>query len=121
MMSVLARDSRRQSKDEPRLRAAGDLFEAAGREMVTFVNDQMAVASYAVIHDAFSYQALNDRHINSAGRLVPAAADPPDGGMRQLKKRGQAVDPLIEQLPPVDDQVDRGRHLTLRGRNGPLA
>jgi hypothetical protein len=86
VMSVLPGDSGRQSKNEPRLRTAGDLFEAVSGEVVTLVHDQVAVSSYAVIHHTLAYQALNDRHINSAGRLVPASADPSDGGGRQLKK-----------------------------------
>ena len=44
LMTVLARDGRRQSEHESSLRAAGDLFEAVGRQMVALIDDQMTVA-----------------------------------------------------------------------------
>ena len=43
--------------------------------MVTFIDDRLAVLGDAILHDIFADEALNNRHIEQPGRLVPAAAN----------------------------------------------
>src|SRR6266567_8664578 len=52
MMSVLSRDGCGQTGDKLRPGPASDHFKTVGREVVTFINDDMAVVSYAVVHAA---------------------------------------------------------------------
>src|SRR6266516_992262 len=58
MMSVLSRDGCGQTGDKLRLGPASDHFKTVRRKMMTFINDHLAVISYAVVHDAFPNQTL---------------------------------------------------------------
>ena len=69
MVAILARDRRRQARDELRLSLAGNLLEALGGEMVAFVHNQMSIVAHEIIDDAVSDHALNHRHIQQAGWL----------------------------------------------------
>ena len=103
VVAVLPRDGRRQPEDEPRLRLARDLFEAVRRQVVALVDDQVAVVGHAIIDDALPDQALNDRDIEQPGRRVSPAADAPNRLGGHAEERREALDPLIEQLAPMDE------------------
>ena len=94
MMAVLASDRGGQSQDESRLGPADDLLEAAGREMVALVDDEMTVLRHAILDDALAHQALNDGHVQRTGRFLAAAADAADRLGRQVEKRRQAARPI---------------------------
>ena len=75
VMTVLARHRRGQAQDESRLRPTDHVFKAVRRQMVAFVADHVPVLGDAVIHDALADEALNDRHVDCAGRLLATAAN----------------------------------------------
>ncbi len=70
---------------------------------MALVDDHVAVIADAVIHHTLSDQTLNQRHVELAVGFPLPAADAADGARRQSEKRGQPVDPLIEQLLSVDE------------------
>jgi hypothetical protein len=59
VVSVLARDRRRESRNEPRLGTTGDLFEALRRDVVASVDDDVPIFSHAIIHDSLPDEALD--------------------------------------------------------------
>jgi hypothetical protein len=63
MMAILTSNSRGQTQNESRLRPTDDLFEAAGRQVMTLIDDHLPVISHTVVHDIFADEALNDCHI----------------------------------------------------------
>ena len=71
--------------------------------MVALIDDEMAVVADAIVDDALPDQALNHGDIDSAGWLVPAATDSPNRGRWHVQERRQPFDPLIEQLPPMNE------------------
>ena len=103
MMTVLARHRRGQAQDESRLRPTDDLFEAVRRQMVAFIDDHLPVIADAIVHDIFTDEALNDRHIEQPGRLVAAAANAADRLGREVEKRRQTLDPLVQELAPMHE------------------
>ena len=98
MMAVLARDGGRQARDELRLRLTDDLLETLGGQMVTFIHDEMAVFCQPIAHDALAHQALDDRHVERAGRLFSPAADATDRLGRQPEKRRQSLAPIAPAI-----------------------
>ena len=66
VMSVLSRDGCGQTGDKLRLGPASDHFKTGGREVVTFIHDNVAVISHAVVHDALPNQALYERYVQPA-------------------------------------------------------
>ena len=60
VVAVLARDGRRQAHDEPRLGLARHLLEAVRGQVMTFVDDQVAVLGHAIRDDTLPDEALND-------------------------------------------------------------
>ena len=103
MVAIFAGDGRGQARDELRLRPADDLLETLSGQVVAFVDDEMSVVSDQVTHDVLSHQALDDRHVQRAGRLLAPAADSADGLGRQPQKRRQSLDPLFLQLPAMHE------------------
>ena len=103
MMTVLARHRRGQAQDESRLRPTDHLFEAVRRQVVTFIDDHLPVIGDAIVHDIFADEALNDRHIEQPGRLVAAAANAADRLRREVEKRRQPFDPLVQELAPMHE------------------
>jgi hypothetical protein len=103
LMPVLARDGGRQSHHESSLCPACDLFEAVGRQVVALVDDQVTVLAHAIIDHTFPDEALDDGDIHSTRRLVPSSADSADCSRRQIQKRREPFDPLVEQLAPVNE------------------
>ena len=99
---------------------ADDLLEALGGEMVALVDDHLAVLRHAIADHALAHQTLNDRHVERAGRPIPPASDAADGLWRQVEKRRQAVDPLLDQLPAVHkhQRVDAALGNEPRGHHG---
>ena len=103
MVSVLPRHRRGQAQDESRLRAADDLLEAVRRQVVTFIDDHLAVVAHAVVHHTVANEALNDGHIEQPGRCVAAAADSTYRLCRHVQEGRETLDPLVEQLPPMHE------------------
>ena len=71
--------------------------------MVAFIDDHLAVLGDAIVHDIFADEALNDRHIEQPGRLVAAAANAADRLGREVEKRRQTLDPLVQELAPMHE------------------
>ena len=129
MMAILPRNRRRQAEDKTSLRSADDLFEAARRQVVTFVDDHVPIVTDAIVHDAFADEALNDGHIDAARSACvrPPPIRPIDfaGTFRNV---GETLDPLIQELPPMHehqrihaalgDQPGRDDGLAERRRGG---
>jgi hypothetical protein len=51
MMAILTSDRRGQAQNKPRLHLTDDLLEAAGRQVVTFIDDHLPVFSDTVVDD----------------------------------------------------------------------
>ena len=103
MMTVLARHRRGQPQDESRLRPTDHLLKAVRRQMVAFIDDHLAVLGDAIVHDTLADEALNDRHVEQPGRLVAAAANAADRLGREVEKRRQTLDPLVQELAPMHE------------------
>ena len=71
--------------------------------MVAFIDDHLAVLGDAIAHDIFADEALNDRHIEQPGRLVSAAANAAHRIGREVEKRRQTLDPLVQELAPMHE------------------
>ena len=103
MVPVLARHSCGQPGNKFRLCPTSHLLKAVGRQMVAFVNDQMAVFGYTVVNDAFAYQALNERDVNHAVGFLSSASDMTDRLRRQIEKCAKSLNPLLEQLSSMHE------------------
>ena len=57
VVTVLARHSGRQTRDELRFGAADGKFKAPRRDMMAFIHDDMAVVRHAIIHHIVANQA----------------------------------------------------------------
>jgi hypothetical protein len=66
--------------------------------MVTFIDDDLAILSYAIADNSLPHQALNDGYIQRPGRLSLALAYPTDLFGGQAEKCRQSLDPLLQQL-----------------------
>ncbi len=103
MMAVLACNSGREAQYKSCLGPAYNLLEALRRKMVAFVNHDLSVIGYAIADNALAHQALNDGHVQSAGRSPLAGAYPANPFGRQIEKRRQSLDPLLEQLATMNE------------------
>ena len=101
VMAILARHSCGQSGNKFRLCPARHLFKAIRRQMVAFVNNQLAVFCRTVVDNAFANQALNERDINHAAGFASPAANITDRIRTQIEKCVKPLDPLFEQLPSM--------------------
>ena len=79
MMTVFARDRRGQPENEPRLRPASYLLETVRGKIVAFIDDEVPVPIGTVVDHPLLDQALNDGHVDNAGRRVPSTTDAADG------------------------------------------
>src|SRR5262245_37807698 len=116
MVAVLACHRGGQPEDEARLGLPRHLLEAVRREMVAFVDDEVAVVGNAVVDDALAHQALNHCDIDQPGWPVPATADTADRLHGKVQEGGKPLDPLIEQLPSMNE--DEGVHAALGDEPG---
>ena len=103
LMAVLACDGSGQPGDELRPGVPDDLLKTVRRQMVAFVDDDMAVRRDQVIHRAFACQALDDCHVNRAGRLPTATANPANCLGWQVEKCADLFYPLFQQLAAVHE------------------
>jgi hypothetical protein len=85
-MPILARDRRRQPRNEPRFGTTGDLFEALRRQVVALVDDEVSIFCDVIIYDSFPDEALDERDVNRPARLAAPAADSPNGRDRNVQK-----------------------------------
>jgi hypothetical protein len=69
---------------------------------MALINDHMAVLSDAVIYDALSYETLNDADVNSSSRSISSSADSSDRFRLDIDESGESLNPLIEQVPAMD-------------------
>ena len=91
MMAVLAGDGGRQAEHEARLGPAGDQFEAVGREVMAFVDDQVPVVADPVVDDSLADEALDQGDIE-VSREFPAGhhrggRSPSPGRSRNCERR----------------------------------
>ena len=84
--------------------------------MVTFIDDQIAVLSHAIIHQSFVNEALHERDIQRPGQFFTSTAQSPDCFRRQIEEGGQAFDPLFEELLAVNQ--NQGINTALRNQPG---
>jgi hypothetical protein len=74
VVTVLSRDGCREPRHEPRLGLTSHAFEALCREMVTLVDDQVAVLADPIVDDTFLHQALDDGDVHLPRRDRSRAA-----------------------------------------------
>jgi len=103
MMAVFAGDRRRQPKNKARLSPSGNQFKADRGQVMALVNDEVPVIANNIVNFSFSDQALDEGHIHDPGRPAFAAANSADLGPRQIEESGQALDPLIHELTPMNE------------------
>ena len=101
VVTVLASDGRRQPHNESRLGLAYHLLEAPRRQVVTLVDDQVAVVGQAVLDDTFPDETLDNGDVEQSGRPGLASADSTDRLWGQVEERREALDPLLEQRTPM--------------------
>jgi hypothetical protein len=70
VMTVLARHGRRQACDERRFRLTNHLFEATSGNVVTLVDNEMAVFSNQVVRNAVADETLDERHVEQPRRFL---------------------------------------------------
>ena len=99
MMPILAGHSRRQPHHEPRLCLSHDRLEGLRRQMVTLVDDDVAVVGDQVIDDVLLDEALYEGYIKQTCRSLAAAGHTADRLRRNAQERRKSLDPLIEELP----------------------
>ena len=84
------------------LRLPHDGLEGLRRQVVTLVNDDVAVAGDEVVDDALLDEALYEGYINQTCRSLATAGHTADRLRRNAQERRESLDPLIEELPSVD-------------------
>jgi hypothetical protein len=67
------------------------------------INNHLAVLCYEVLHRFLSVQTLNNCNINAPRTVLLSAANVSDGFRRHAQEHPEAFLPLIEWLPPVND------------------
>ena len=82
-------------------RATGSKLRAG--DMMTFIDNELAVMPHRFPDRPSAKAALDDGDVNCAGRFSAPTADPADRAGRQAKKRREALDPLILQLPAMHE------------------
>ena len=87
VMAILAGYRGRQSQDVARLGSARDELEADGREMMTLVDNQVAVIGNKVADLAVANEALDQRDVDSTRGLALSAADCADIAVIHGQKR----------------------------------
>ena len=88
--------------------------------MVAFIYNEVPIVADQIIDYAVSDQALDHRHIQQAGGLFAAAADPANGANRHSQEGGKSLDPLLLQLPPMHqyERIDAAFGDQPRGHHG---
>ena len=95
MMPILSRDGRRKSQDEPCFRAPRRQLEARSGQVVTFINNQMAIICDKIRDFALLDKALDQCDVDDPGRLPAPAADDPDLLRINAQEGPQPLYPLI--------------------------
>src|SRR6266851_264225 len=103
MVPILACHGRGQPNDIARLCPPGDEFKTRRRNMMTLVDDQMAIVRHQVGYFALTHEALDQRDIYNAGRLPPSASDDADFLRIDIEKCPQPLHPLGGQLATMDE------------------
>src|SRR4051794_27605412 len=75
---------------------------------MTFVDDQVPVLADTIVDHALPAEALKKRDVEQTVGSIATSADLTDARVRQIQKGRQPLHPLIEQLPPMneDQRVD---------------
>lgn len=68
---------------------------------MTLIHDQLAVVADAIVNNGFLDEALDDRHVDEAGRPGPSAADATDRRGREVEEPSESLDPLVKELSAV--------------------
>src|SRR5688572_14809029 len=102
MVPVLACDGCRQTNDEAASGVAYHLLETVSRQVMALVDNHVAVLGDAVVSCAFSEQTLKDADVNQSSRSISSSADSPDRLGWDIEERRESLNPLIEQLPAMD-------------------
>jgi hypothetical protein len=71
--------------------------------MVALVDDQMPIAADPIVNYALAHQALNDGNVDEARWLPPTSPDLSHSRSRNVQECRESVDPLLEQLPAVNE------------------
>lgn len=103
MVSVLAGDGGGEAEDKFGFGASGHEFEALRREVVAFVDDEVAVVGDEVFHDAFADETLDDGNVDLSGKFFATTAEAADLFLFEIKELGKALDPLVHELLAMDE------------------
>src|ERR1700730_8544370 len=103
MVAVLPRHRRRQAEHVSGLGFPRDGLKAYGREMMAFIDDNMAVISDQIGDDALPNQAPHEGDIDGACRLLLPAVYDADFVRCDVQKGLEARHPLVEELPAMDE------------------
>ena len=98
MVPVLAGHCRGQPQHIPRLRAPRDQFEAKRGQMMTFIHDEMTVASDLVRHLRLAHETLYQCNVYSTRGLTATATDRTHITSVHRQELLEALDPLFQQL-----------------------
>ena len=70
---------------------------------MAFIHYEKAIVTDTILDDALPYKALNDGHVDATRRPVPATTDATDLFLCQPEKCRQSLDPLVQQLSPMNN------------------
>jgi hypothetical protein len=96
MVTVLACDGGRQADDEWGFSLPCNLLETVRRQVVALVDDHMAVLGDPLIDYALADETLDYGDVNPSSRSSSSSAESSDRFRRDVEKRRQPLDPLIE-------------------------
>jgi hypothetical protein len=102
MVSIFPRRRRGQTDDIFGFHFSHHLLESESGDVVTFVNDDLTVFGNEVLHRFLLIETLNDRNIDTSCPTHFSAANVSNRVCGHVQEHGQPFLPLIERLPPVN-------------------
>src|SRR5690606_41244786 len=102
VMPVFSGDRCRQSRDIARLRSAGDKLKACSGQVMSLINDKMAVIGNDIVNFALANQALDQRHVDHTGGLALSGANAADPLRVDLQNGPNALIPLAMEFTTVN-------------------
>lgn len=106
VMTVLALRRGGQPDDVARLHLPQHLLEAHRREVVTFIDDDVAVVGHEVVHDLLAVQTLDDVDIDDPGATSASTTDLVNTLDGQIQKCSEPFAPLIQKLAAMRARVN---------------
>jgi hypothetical protein len=97
VMPVAALRRRREPNDLPGLRLTQDALELHGRQVMTFVDDDLPVARDEIGDRVLLHEALDHRHVHATRRCAPRARDLAHFLAVDAEKESKLREPLIQK------------------------